>query len=167
MGYQRMDLRVSDSTLSAIKKRAVAEGTSASEIARRALDAAFDNPEGDKVGTGFGVESETIRKVVEELLGTDFAVRMKILVPEWKVTLADMDFPSSPGLPGSESGPGIPPEIVRYLVETLGRSHNLLDKVLSHLHVPGIPDGELQDWAKKVPQEAQEVLEKFKTGGEK
>lgn len=45
MGYERMDLRVSDSTLSAIKKRAVAEGTSASEIARRALEAAFDNPE--------------------------------------------------------------------------------------------------------------------------
>ena len=120
MGNQRMDLRIPDSTLSAIKKRAVAEGTSASEIARRALEAAFDNPGESGTGTGSGVESGTIRKVVEELL-KPLMVRMEILVPEWKVTLADMDLPWSPGLPGSENGPGISPEIVRYMVEILAR----------------------------------------------
>jgi len=34
MGYKRIDVRVNDSTLSAIKKRAGSEGKSASEIAR-------------------------------------------------------------------------------------------------------------------------------------
>ena len=44
MGNQRMDVRIPDSTFSAIKNRAVAEGTSASEIVRRAIEATFRNP---------------------------------------------------------------------------------------------------------------------------
>lgn len=166
MGNQRMDLRIPDSTLLAIKKRAVAEGTSASEIARRALEAAFDNPGESGTGTGSGVESGTIRKVVEELL-KPLMVRMEILVPEWKVVLADMDLPGMEGFPGSESGATIPPEIVRYLVETLGRLNYLSDKLLNHVSIPGVTEGELKDWLKILPPEAEEVLKKLKIGGDK
>ena len=167
MGYQRMDLRVSDSTLSAIKKRAVAEGISTSEIARRVLEAAFDNPEGEKVGSGSGGEPEAIRKVVEELLGPDFAKRMELLVPDWMVTLEDMNLGSPPARPRFESGTGIPPEVVRYLVETLAHLYNLVDKVLPKIHVTVATDHELRDWWTVLPVAALDVLEKLKTGGEK
>ena len=167
MGNQRMDLRIPDSTLSAIKKRAVAEGTSASEIARRALEAAFDNPGESGTGTGSGVESGTIRKVVEELL-KPLMVRMEILVPEWKVVLADMDLPGMDGFSGSESGSGIPPEIVRYLVETLGRFHFFMKTIHPHLsHIPGVTEGELKDWLVVVPKEAEEVLKTLKIENKK
>ena len=168
MGNQRMDLRVPDSTLTAIKKRAFSEGISASEIVRRVLVAAFDNPAGTGEGAGSGVEAETIRKVVGELL-EPLAVRLRIAVPDWKVTLADMpDLPGMEGFPGSESGPGISPEIVRYLVETLGHFHFYMKQINPHLsHVPGITEGILKDWLVVVPKEAEEVLKTLKIGGEK
>lgn len=106
---------------------------------------------------------------MEELLGPHFALRMKILVPEvpeWMVTLADMDLPP-PARPECKSGTGIPPEVVRYLVETLAHLYNLVDKVLSKIHVTGATDHELRDWFTVLPPAALDVLEKLKTGGEK
>ena len=167
MGFISKKVSLKPSTLSNIKKRAVAEGISASEIARRSLEAAFDNPEGEKVGSGSGVEPEAIRKVVEELLGPDFASRMEILVPQWKVDLSDMNLPGMHELPGSESGSAIHPEVVRYLVETLAHLYNLVDKVLPKIHVTVATDHELRDWFTVLPYAALDVLEKLKTGGEK
>ena len=158
MGKPKLIVYMTDSTLSSIKKRAFTEGTSASEIARRVLEAAFDNQSGAREGTGSVIEHETLRKL---------AVKMDHLVPDWKIDLADMDLELDRGLSVSESGPGVPPEVVRYLVETLGRLHSLSSKVLSHLPIPGVPDGEREDWLKMEPIEAQEVLKKLNIGGEK
>ncbi len=165
MGLVVQKVRIMDSTASKIKKRAFSEGTSASKIVKKVLEAAFDNPSGSGEGAGPGVEPESIRKIVEEAL-KPIAEKMDILVPDWKVTLSDMELELDRGLSVSESGPGLSPEIVRYLVETLGRLHSLSTKVLSHLPIPGVPDGEREDWLKMEPIEAQEVLKKLKIGGE-
>ncbi len=148
-------------TLSEVKKRAMSEGISESKIACKLIEI------GLATQPGSGVEAETIRKVVGELL-EPLAVRLKIAVPEWKVTLADMDLPGMDGFSGSESGSGIPPEIVRYLVETLGRFHFFMKTIHPHLsHIPGVTEGELKDWLVVVPKEAEEVLKTLKIENKK
>ena len=167
MGFISKKVSLKTSTLSNIKKRAVAEGTFATEIMRRALEAAFDNPEVSLVGPRPGAEPETIRKVVEELLGPDFAVRMELLVPQWMVDLKDMKLGSPPARPECKSGTGIPPEVVRYLVETQAHLYNLVKKVIPKIYVTGITNNELKDWFEVMPPDAQDILEKLNPGGEK
>lgn len=90
MSYRRMDVLVTDETLSAIKKRAFSEGKSTSAITRKLLEDALDNPFVAGGGTSVGGEPETIRKMLEEAL-KPLAEKMNILVPDWKITMADLE----------------------------------------------------------------------------
>ncbi len=163
MGNQRMDLRIPDSTLSAIKKRAVAEGTSASEIARRVLEAAFDNPAGTGEGAGsrelavLGGGSPMDLEMLKKAIGEERDEYEKT-----RSELAEMGL-----LPDPPNGSGIPAEIVRYMVEILARLNYLSDKVLNHVSIPGVTEGELKDWLKILPPEEEEILKNLKIGGDK
>jgi hypothetical protein len=140
-----------DSTLSNIKKRAVAEGTSASEIARRALEAAFDNPEGSKVGPGPGIDLEMLKKAIWEEREEE---------KEKQKLLAEMGL-----LPDPPNGSGISPQIIELQVETLTKTYELLRKI--SLHLSQEKTKEHEDRVKYAEAMAMETVKKLNLGGAK
>ena len=136
MGYKRIDVRVTDSTLSAIKKRAGSEGKSASEIARGLIESALDNPSGsgDKSRTGSSriIEMDEIRKAVSEAVVE--------------------------GIKGG--GEGIPPETLRFLVQDVAKIENLL-RQLSLFFSPGKFD-EHAERVRIAEQKSERILKKLK-----
>lgn len=110
MRLGRLPVNLSASTLSAIKKRAMNSGKSASEIVRELVESGLNNPSGFRDGSGAGHGPETIREVVSEAV-------MEAL---------------------KGGGSGIPPELLRYLVQDLAKTENLL-RQLSLFFSPGKP----------------------------
>jgi len=159
MSFGRLPVNLSDSTLSAIKKRAFSEGKSASEIARELIESGLENRPGGE-GSGSGLDLESLRPIV--LSESKKAI--------WEVREEDGNTKELMKELGLSESPdcvlGLSPEIVRYLVLTLGRLHSLSTKVLSHLPIPGVPDGERKDWLIMEPVEAQEVLKKLNSEGQ-
>ncbi len=108
MRLGRLPVNLSASTLSAIKKRATNSGKSASEIVRELVESGLNNPSRFRDGSGAGHGPETIREAVSEAV-------MEAL---------------------KGGGSGIPPEVLRYLVQDLAKTENLL-RQLSLFFSPG------------------------------
>ena len=112
MGLKRIDVRVTDSTLSTVKKRAVSEGKTVSEFIREMLEFVLDNPSGSRdesgVRSSWPIGMDTIPEAVSEAV-------MEVLKRE---------------------GSGVPPEVLRYLVQDTAKTENLLRQI-SRLLSPG------------------------------
>lgn len=159
MVFRRMDVRVTDETLSAIKKRAFSEGKSDAAIVRKLIESALENLPGEE-GCGSGFDLESLRTIVlRESKRAILEVRKED--GNAKELMKELGLSESP-----DGVSGLSPEIVRYLVLTLGRLHSLSTKVLSHLPIPGVPDGERKDWLIMEPLEAHEVLKKLNYEGQ-
>ena len=117
MGNQRMDVRIPDSTFSAIKNRAVAEGTSASEIVRRAIEATFRNP----LKTGEGSVVSEQRAGSPQEIDTD---KFRDTVSETNIEV----------LKRGEGG--VPPEVLRFLVASVTRLDWLLRQISLEVFSP-------------------------------
>ncbi|MHB8370636.1 MAG: hypothetical protein ACYDBP_13290 [Leptospirales bacterium] len=151
MGYKRMDVRVTDKTLSAVKKRAVSEGKSASEIARELIEVGLENRTGGEValsGRGPGMDLEMLKTAIDQERS------------EYKETqreLARMGL-----LPDAPDESGLSPRIIKFQVEALIKTYELLRKMSLFLE----PDEHKKriDYAEKI---AMEDAEKLILGGEK
>ena len=102
MGFKRIDVRVTDSTLSTIKKRAVSEGKTASEFLRELLASVLDHPSESGYESGAKTPGEIDRNGIRESVSEAVMEAMQA------------------------GGSGIPPEALRYLVQDLAKTENLL-----------------------------------------
>lgn len=150
MSFKRIDVRVTDSTLSSIEKKALSEGKSVSEIVRNVLDAAFDNPEGFKVGPGPGIDLEMLKKAIWEEREEE---------KEKQKLLAEMGL-----LPASPNGSGISPQIIELQVETLTKTYELLRKV--SLHLSQEKTKEHEERVKYAETTAMETVKNLNLGGD-
>lgn len=154
MGYQRMDLRVSDSTISAIKKRAFSEGKSASKIVRELIESALARTSGSSelavLGGGPGMDLEILKKAIGEERDEHEKTRSE---------LAAMGL-----LPDSQNGSGLSPQMIKFQVETLTKTYELLRKVSLHLSQENTKDHE--DRVKYAEAMAMETVKNLNLGGE-
>lgn len=117
MGFKRIDVRVTDSTLSTIEKQAFSNGKSVSEIVRNVLDAAFNNPsetgegsvvEEQRAGPPREIDTDKIRDTVSEAL-------LEVL---------------------KRGGGGVSPEALRYLVADVARIAQVLKLISLEVFSP-------------------------------
>lgn len=105
MSLKRLQVNLSDSTLSFLRKRGAESGKSASEIVRELVESVLDNPSGgrdeSRAGSSRVIEMDAIREAVSE---------------------AVMD-----AMKGGETG--VPPEALRFLIQDLARTENLLRQI--------------------------------------
>lgn len=106
MGFKRIDVRVTDTTLSTIKKRAVSEGKTASEFLRELLASVLDHPSESGYESGAKTPGEIDRNGIRET-----------------VSEAVMEAMQAGG------GSGMSPEALRYLVQDLAKTENLLRQI--------------------------------------
>lgn len=103
MSLKRLQVNLSDSTLSFLRKRGAESGKSASEIVRELVESVLDNPSGgrdeSRAGSSRVIEMDAIREAVSE------AVAM------------------------NGGGPGVPPEALRFLIQDLAKTENLLRQI--------------------------------------
>jgi hypothetical protein len=105
MGFKRIDVRVTDSTLSTIKKRAVSEGKTVSEFLRELLASVLDHPSGSGYESGTKSPGEIDRNGIRETFSEAVMEAMQA------------------------GGSGMPPEALRYLVQDLAKTENLLRQI--------------------------------------
>ena len=155
MGYQRMDLRVSDSTISAIKKRAFSEGISESKIAWKLIEIGLTAQPGSSelavLGGGPGMDLEMLKKAIGEERDEHEKIRSE---------LAAMGL-----LPDSQNGSGLSPQMIKFQVETLTKTYELLRKVSLHLSQENTKDHE--DRVKYAEAMAMETVKNLNLGDEK
>lgn len=119
MNPHHLKVYMTASTLSSIKKRAAKSGKSASEIALEWIESGLNNPSGFGDGSDAGHDPETIRN-------------------PWTIDMEHIREIVSEAVMNAMKGggAGIPPETLRYLVQDLARTENLL-RQLSNFFSPG------------------------------
>jgi hypothetical protein len=119
MGFKRIDVRVTDEALSAIKKRAGSGGKSASKIVRELIESALAHPSGSGevaiLGRGPGMDLEMLKTAIGQERSEH---------EETQRELAEMGL-----LPDSPNGSGISPRIIKFQVEALMKTYELLRKM--------------------------------------
>ncbi|MHB8544823.1 MAG: hypothetical protein ACYC9S_12615 [Leptospirales bacterium] len=161
MSFKRLEVNLSDLTLSAIKKRAFSEGKSASEIARKMLEYGVDNPSASGEGASSKIDLDGIGETLLEAIRKARVEKIK----EDETTREVMESLGLASESGSANGPGLSPEVVHYLVETSAKIDSVLRKI--SLHLSGGNFNEHQDRVKVAEGEAAEVLKKLNIGGDK
>ncbi len=161
MSLGRLQVNLPKATLSTLKKRAFAEGTSASEIARKVLEAEFDTSHDSAEGTRSKIDSDAMGVILLEAIRKARAEKIE----EDATTREVMESLGLAVSSGSERGSGVSPEITRFEVETLAKIESLLRKISIHLS-SGNPS-EYEDRIKVAEADAAEILKKLKIGGEK
>ncbi len=101
MGKTKLIVYMEKSILSSIEKEAISEGKSKSEIAADLIGSALANRSGSGGGGTPGIDTDKIREAVSE---------------------ADMEILK-------RGGSGVPPEALRYLVQDMAKTENLLRQI--------------------------------------
>lgn len=169
MGFKRIDVRVTDSTLSSLKKRAVSEGKSASGIARLLIETGLENRL-EKVGGGEGdvlegtpsgrprreIDADKIRDAVSE------AVR-EVLSPELlrylvQDTAKTENLLRQISLLISEKEPGSRAKNFEVHAERVRNAKQKADRILKKLSLEGIGDADEDEKPRELTKEETEEM---------
>ena len=128
MGKTKLIVYMEKSILSSIEKEAISEGKSKSEIAADLIASALGNRSGSGGGGTPGIDTDKIREAVSEAV-------MELL---------------------KRGGSGVPPEALRYLVQDMAKTEDLLRQI-SRLLSEGGPGSPAENY--KVHEERVRIAE--------
>ncbi|MDA8150391.1 MAG: hypothetical protein M0041_04540 [Nitrospiraceae bacterium] len=155
MSFRRLQVNLPQEILSEIKKRAFSEGISESKIAWKLIEIGLTAQPGSSelavLGGGAGMDLEMLKKAIGEERDEHEKTRSE---------LAAMGL-----LPDPPNGSGLSPQMIKFQVETLTKTYELLRKVSLHLSQENTKEHE--DRLKYAEAMAMEIVKNLNLGDEK